>query len=346
VSCSAPLGTGGLGRHLQELLAALDRRNEGPSVCICESGQGAAPSSRHRQVRARVLTTAFAPLTRLSPAWRVWKVSVAFDADAVRRLPAAADHLMGFNGTTLAQFRAAGRARYGSLSLISATAHLRLLARRQAQAHSQYPLERPWATRLVKRNLAEYAQADRVYVSSRYAWQSFVEEGFPDERLSFFPLTPDPRFTAGGESHTSDTFDVVYVGGLTVDKGVPLLIDAVRRIPHRDLRLLLVGGWKTRGMRRFVQEACAADPRIEVRAGDPLVRLRSSRLYVHAAYSDGFSYAAAEALACGLPAIVSEDTGMKDLIDSDRDGLVLPTGDLDALTQAIGAAYRGEILGG
>jgi hypothetical protein len=37
---------------------------------------------------------------------------------------------------------------------------------------------------------------------------------------------------------------------------------------------------------------------------------------------------------------------MKDLIEQDRDGLILPTGDLDALAEAIGAAYRGEILSG
>ena len=51
-----------------------------------------------------------------------------------------------------------------------------------------------------------------------------------------------------------------------------------------------------------------------------------------------------EALACGVPVIVSEDTGMKELIRAERDGLVLPTGDLVALTEAIGACYRGELL--
>ncbi len=45
-----------------------------------------------------------------------------------------------------------------------------------------------------------------------------------------------------------------------------------------------------------------------------------------------------------MPVIVSADTGMKELIDGPDAGLVLPTGDLDALTEAIDAAYRGEIL--
>jgi glycosyltransferase involved in cell wall biosynthesis len=109
---------------------------------------------------------------------------------------------------------------------------------------------------------------------------------------------------------------------------------------------VLVGGWGTRGMRRFIERACAGDRRITICPGDPLPHLRRARLYVHPAYEDGFAYAPAEALACGVPLIVSEDTGMKELIGSIGEGLVVPTGDLEALTLAIGAAYGGEIFNG
>ena len=90
-------------------------------------------------------------------------------------------------------------------------------------------------------------------------------------------------------------------------------------------------------MRRFVQSALRASiPASSVRPGDPLPHLRRARLCVHPAYEDGFGYAPAEALAAGVPVIVSEDTGMKELIDSPRSGPAsLPTGDLDALTEAI-----------
>ena len=99
-------------------------------------------------------------------------------------------------------------------------------------------------------------------------------------------------------------------------------------------------------MRRFVEASCAGDPRISVRPGDPLTRLRTARLCVHATYEDGFAYAPAEALAAGVPTIVSADTGMKELISEGRNGLVLATGDEQALSEAIDAAYRGEILHG
>jgi glycosyltransferase involved in cell wall biosynthesis len=339
VSCSTPLGVGGLGRHLQEAMQALERRGT-PGACICD------PADAGASARARRLAAAAGPLTRRSPAWSTWAANVAFDLDAARR-PPAAEHLIAFNGSALLQQRAARRARMRSVSLMSANSHLRRVVRLHARAHKQYPLERSWATRLLARNLAEYALADRIYVSSRHAWESFVEEGLPEDLLALFPLTPHPRFVPAPRARgAAGSFDVVYAGSLSVVKGVPLLIDAVRRLALPDLRLVLTGGWATRGMRRFVQRACAEDARISVHPGDPLPHLQDAALCVHPSYEDGFGYAPVEALACGAPALVSENTGMKDLIDPGHNGLVLPTGDLDALTQAIEAAYRGELLSG
>jgi glycosyltransferase involved in cell wall biosynthesis len=340
VTCSAPLGVGGLGRHLSEIVDALARAGQ-PHDHIDE----APGSSYGLRAGARVAAlSAVAPAFRLSPAWRLWRASVSFDLDAARRL-SACDQLVGFNGTSLAQFRAAAGAGIGAVSLVSATAHLRVLVRRHALARASHPLERSWATRVLARNLAEYQCAERVFVSSQYVWDSFVAEGFDESRLVRFPLTPAPAYRPQASAPASGAFVVAYVGGLTVDKGAPLLVDAVRRLPHSDLRLRLVGGWKTRGMRGFMEDAMARDKRIEVAAGAPLQVLREARLYVHPAYSDGFGYAPAEALACGVPVLVSEDTGMRDLVDEGRTGMVLPTGDAQALAEAIDAAYRGEVLG-
>jgi glycosyltransferase involved in cell wall biosynthesis len=277
---------------------------------------------------------------------RAWVSGAGFDAAAARRLRSGT-HLISFNGTSLAQFRAARATGFQSLSLMAANPHMRHVLRRHALAHSQYPLEPQWATRLLERNLREYSAADRIYVSSRYALQSFVEEGFGGDELELFPLTPHPRFSASERRpRTGGTFDLVYAGALTVHKGVPLLIDALSRIAYDDIRLLLVGGPKTRPMRRFLQACVARDPRIVVCPGDPLAHLRGAGVYVHPAYEDGFAYAPAEALALGVPVIVSEDTGMKDLIASEREGVVVQTGSPDALSEAIAAAYRGEILAG
>ena len=50
VSCSAPLGAGGLGRHLSEIVDALERAKR-PPVCICGSEGPLAPASARRSPR-------------------------------------------------------------------------------------------------------------------------------------------------------------------------------------------------------------------------------------------------------------------------------------------------------
>jgi len=132
---------------------------------------------------------------------------------------------------------------------------------------------------------------------------------FPRHRLSLFPLTPDPRFVPQARdprgpglatSEGASSFDVVYVGGLTVHKGVPLLVEAFRRTaPRGHAPFCSSAAGKRAGCGAFIEQTCAEDPRVAVRPGDPLPALRRARLYVHAAYEDGFAYAPAEALACG-----------------------------------------------
>jgi glycosyltransferase involved in cell wall biosynthesis len=347
VSCSAPLGSGGLGRHLQEIVDAL-ARGEQRSFCISGSTRMAAESSGGERtgggVRPGLLARALQLPAPVTPGVRAWASAGEFDAFAARRLPRA-EHLIAFNGQARVQLAAAGRAGYRTRSLVSANSHMRRVVRQHELARRQYPLEGSWASRMLARNLREYERSDRVYVASRYIRDSFLDEGFPEDRLAWFPLTPHPRFDEAVRSpRRGGAFELVYVGSLAVHKGVPLLIDAVRRLPFDDLRLTLVGGWGSRGMRRFVERACASDRRISAAPGDPLPRLAVASVCVHPAFEDGFAYAPAEALASGVPVIVSEDTGMKELIESPRSGLVVPTGDLDALAAAIEAAYRGEIL--
>lgn len=345
IACTAPYGVGGLGRHLQEIMDALDRSGQ-PTSCLC--GPGAPRPLTRPVVELRSSSANVAqrlPPMRFSPGWRTWLGGVAFDRQAARRTPAA-ENVIAFNGQALAQIDAARRRGCESVAIVSANSHLEHVARQHAQAYRRYPLEPSWTSQLVARNRREYARVDRIYVATRYVWESFCEQGFDESVLRLFPFSPHPRYTPAPESEKAATFNVVYVGNLTVAKGVPLLLEAFRRLQASDLRLVLVGGWATRAMRRHIAQACEADKRITVAPGDPLPHLRAARLYVHPSYEDGFGYAPVEAMACGVPVIVTADTGMKDLLSAGDGGMEVPTGDLQALTEAVDAAYRRELVTG
>jgi glycosyltransferase involved in cell wall biosynthesis len=239
VSCSAPVGSGGLGHHLEELIEALRAKG---SLAAYLSPRPADASGIRVTVPRIVAKALTAPPLRFSSSWRVRVGNAGFDLTGARALPRGAEHLLVFNGHAARHAAAARRLGYESVGLISANSHLAHVARQHEKAWRQYPIERPWSFRSVSPNLKEYERVDSIYVSSRYAWESFTDRGVAEERLRFWPLTAHPRYEPRAEPSNSDVFTIVYVGSLTVHKGVPVLLDAVRRLPHDDMRLILIGG--------------------------------------------------------------------------------------------------------
>ena len=84
-------------------------------------------------------------------------------------------------------------------------------------------------------------------------------------------------------------------------------------------------------MRLFMEDWLRRDLDITMAPGDPLPVLHQADVFVHPTYEDGFGYAPMEALACGVPVIATEDTGMKEYIVDGTNGFVVPTGDSDAI---------------
>ena len=111
-----------------------------------------------------------------------------------------------------------------------------------------------------------------------------------------------------------------------------VLIEAWRRIGDPQTTLTLVGGTP----RRPWIGICAVSGRgrsDRIASGDPLPYLHRADVLVHPSYEDGLALSPLEALACGVPVLVTQDTGMKEYDIGGRNGFVLPTGDVDALVE-------------
>jgi glycosyltransferase involved in cell wall biosynthesis len=81
----------------------------------------------------------------------------------------------------------------------------------------------------------------------------------------------------------------------------------------------------------------ARDPRIRLHSGDPLPHLQRADVLVHPSFKEGFGYAPIDALACEVPVIVSEDTGMEEHVEPGRNGWVMPIGSVEAIVDRLEA---------
>lgn len=333
IACSAPYGGGGLGQHLAQVVeeARQSGRLHHYYAYSIKSGD-AAGSAVPLPLLPWLLNCT--PL-RFSPGGKSHFGNELFDRTVAARLTPG-QCCVGFSGQCLHLFRQARRLGCETLELEAPTAHIRSVARQYAKAFRQYPIEtQSWLNEAqCRKTEQEYEMADRIVVASEYTRQTFLAEGVSAEKLRVRPLCTAPRFQPPAARPADGVFRIVYTGSLTVAKGIPVLQEAFTRLTG-PAALTLVGGWPNRSMKHFLKEWQAREPRLTLAPGDPLPHLHRADVCVHPSYSDGWGYAPAEALACGVPVIVTEDTGMKELVQEGINGCIVPTGDWEALLERL-----------
>lgn len=190
--------------------------------------------------------------------------------------------------------------------------------------------------RIIEKELREYELADRISVPSEFVRRSFLEHGVPAERLVKIPYgarlerfskvcDPDPR-----------EFKVLFVGHLSVRKGIPYLLQAFSKLDHPRKRLVLIGPL-TAPMERLV--AKYSEQPIELLGRVENTQLAqhysSSHVFVLPSIEEGLSMVQGEALACGCPVIATENTGGEDLFTDGEHGFIVPNRDVDAIADRL-----------
>ncbi|MDO9087417.1 MAG: glycosyltransferase [Anaerolineaceae bacterium] len=122
-----------------------------------------------------------------------------------------------------------------------------------------------------------------------------------------------------------------------VDIVVNGFIEAIKSEP--DLRLILLGnGSQTEIIKSIIKEAGLSDRVFfggVVDQNDLPGYYQASDLYISASYSDGSSVSLMEALACGIPVLVSDIPGNKEWIETDKNGWMFQSGDYLSLANSI-----------
>lgn len=199
---------------------------------------------------------------------------------------------------------------------------------------------------MVERVEEEYHLADRIRVSSEWAKASMVARGVPARKIHVIPLTLNlEKFSPPlGRVAPDGPLRVCYVGSLSLHKGFIYLLQAIRMLGDGRVSLHVVGATGDRCCRQLLARE-RMGLMIDCAAGDPLPTYQRAEVFVLPTLHDGFGYVVAEAMACGLPAIVTESCGAASLVRPDETGWVVPAGQAEELAGALeGALYRRKDL--
>lgn len=194
------------------------------------------------------------------------------------------------------------------------------------------------------RMLAEFALTDYFVVPSEFAKRTFVEEGIDGSRIFVNPYGFESKLFHRVGSEPSSTFRILFVGSIVPRKGAHYVVDAFCALNSPNAELLMVGDCQS-DMKPLLER----HPRIRHIAHVPKVRLleyySSASVLVLPSLADAQPLVCLEAMACGLPVIVSENCGTTDLIDDGVDGFVVPIRDSEAIVQRLRIlSENGELL--
>jgi len=188
---------------------------------------------------------------------------------------------------------------------------------------------------MVAANAEEFRVADVLLVLSSHERRTLVEHGVDEAKMIEIPLGVDLELFAPvpAEEDAAGIFRVIFVGQITQRKGLSYLIEAFSRAALPASELLLVGPiigsdapWRaTTGVRRVPAVARSALPALYA----------SADVYVLPSLAEGFPLTQMEAMAMGLPVIVSENTSAYDVVTDGHDGYVVPIRDPDAIADRL-----------
>ena len=231
--------------------------------------------------------------------------------------------------------------RYGALTVCDrGSSHIlfqdQILAEEYARWRVPY---RPINPGVVERELGEYEICDLVAVPSEFVRRTFVEKGVPDKKLVKLPFGVELELFRPAPKEDR-VFRVIYVGNITLRKGLPYLLEAIAAPGLPPLELWLIGGVDP-DVRPFLAKYRDRYRHLGTIPRPELYRYYSQgSVFVIASIEEGLALVQAQAMACGLPVIATTNTGAEDLFSDGVEGFIVPIRSPEAIREKIVFLYE------
>ncbi len=198
----------------------------------------------------------------------------------------------------------------------------------------------PISPSFYRRALAMMEHVDYVLCPSAFVRESFLARGFRPQQMlrNVYPVDLSCFSPASEVRPKNRPLTIISTGALSLRKGAPYMLEAFRLVHrrHPSARFLLTS---------LIQNSAApivkqyADLPIDWSPGLPhrqlAERLRSADIFVLPSLEEGLVRTALEAMACGLPVVLTPNTGANDFVIPGQSGEVVPIRDPVAIADAI-----------
>jgi len=193
--------------------------------------------------------------------------------------------------------------------------------------------------RYVLKSLREYVEADYLVVPTQYVYDALLAIGFDESKIEKVPFGVDTDLFRPRKRETNtDTFKLLFVGGIRYRKGVQYLLEAVNDLNDLDLELTIIGGKET-DVETFEENIESFKYVGYVDHKNLPDYYAESDAFVFPSILEGFGSVVLESMASGLPVITTEHTGGVEVIEDGENGFLVPVRDVETLKAKIRYLY-------
>ncbi len=273
----------------------------------------------------------------------VFEVEKAHDHYVAKRLKALKpDIFIGYEKSSLESFKEIKR--QGGITILDlAQVHYKYLIKlRETQETFQDLFEEKKLFDEVNQvKASEYQYADYILTLSEFAKSTLLKFGVDEQKIKVVSLGYNPTVFKPKTQYkipNTSKLKLVYSGTFTKRKGVHLLLQAVKELDLPGLELTIIGPVLD-GEELFTEYKGLFTHYDFLHHEEMVNHFHESDVYVFPSLLDSWAMTVIEAMACGLPVIVTENTGAKDAVVDGVSGFVLPIADKEKLKEKIRFFY-------
>lgn len=203
-------------------------------------------------------------------------------------------------------------------------------------------VQRPTLSKIIQQQSESYKYVDKLIAVS-YALKKALTERFEVDSVVVHNMVGD-EFSY--HSHNlQNRFYLVSTGSLRAIKGFEVLINALAQIqiPKNNWHLTIIGNGEERDVLSALITQLKLTDNISLVGAKSKQEIASTYnkcdVFVLPSRSETFGVAYIEAMACGLPVIATRCGGPEEFVN-EKNGLLVPIDDVDALATAIQYMYR------
>lgn len=264
-----------------------------------------------------------------------WRQPLAFWRRITRRIPDAdLIHVHGIYGWHVVLSVIAARWR-GCPYIVSTHGHL------YRDVQRDRPIGKPLYLALIGRAILRRAV---LAIATSTAEQDVIRSHSPAVRIArITPGLPVPPVPPSRTQGPGNALRLLFLGRVDPHKGLHWLLPAIAEQRDRglDIHLVIAGGGYPHHIEAVRQQAASlglgdcVQLAGHVEGEHKQLLLQASNLFVLPSRSENFAFAAAEAMAAGLPVIITDNVGLAPLVTRWRCGQVVAVGDTGAIERAL-----------